>query len=108
MKINDVIVEKQQIDELTAGEVGQAVGKGVKAVGTGISNFAKGFKAGWQGKGVEPAAASAAAPSGAKKPMGSTPTNNDPLGNIKDALSKLSPKQRAALRKQIAQKAGVQ
>lgn len=104
MKINDVMVEKQKIDELSAGEVGQAVGKGAKAIGTGISNFAQGFKAGWQGKDTAPAAG--AAPSGAKKAMGSTA--NDPLATIKDSISKLSPKQRAALRTQIAKKAGVQ
>lgn len=88
MKINDVVKE-QRVDELDAGQVGQAVGKGVKAVGSGISNFAKGFKAGFTGQGTAPKGAS------------------DPLASIKVSISKLSPKQRAALRTQLAKKAGV-
>ena len=92
MKINDVMIEKSQIDELSAGEVGQAVGKGAKAIGTGIADFAKGVKQGWQGR------SAGTAPKGA----------SDPLANIKDSISKLSPKQRAALRTQVAKKAGVQ
>lgn len=87
MKINDVIVENQ-IDELTAGEVGQAAGKATRAVGSGIKNFAKGFAQGVTGK------------------AGAAPAN-DALKDIKDAIAKLSPKQRAALRTQIAKKAGV-
>lgn len=105
MKINDVVKE-QRVDELDAGQVGQAIGKGVKAVGTGISNFAKGFKAGWSGQGNAPSAAAGAAPKGA--PAGkATTAAKGPLDDIKTAITKLSPKQRAALRKQIAQKAGI-
>ena len=87
MKINDVIVE-QSVDEISAAGVGQAAGKGIRAVGSGIKNFAKGFAQGVSGK-------DGAAPAG------------DSLKNIKASISKLSPKQIAALRTQIAKKAGV-
>lgn len=105
MKINDVVKE-QRVDELDAGQVGQALGKGAKAVGTGISNFAKGFKAGWSGQDSAPNAAAGAAPKGAPASKAAT-TAKGPLDDIKLAITKLSPKQRAALRKQIAQKAGI-
>ena len=43
MKINDIIVENEQLDELTAGEVGTAVGKGVGAVAKGVGAVAGGI-----------------------------------------------------------------
>lgn len=48
MKINDVIVENEQIDELTAGQVGSAVGKGAGAVAKGLGAVAGGVKGAWQ------------------------------------------------------------
>ena len=42
MKINDLIVENKQLDELTAGQVGTAVGKGVGAVAKGVGAVAGG------------------------------------------------------------------
>lgn len=90
MKINDVIVE--QVDEISAAGVGAAAGKATRAVGSGIKNFAKGFASGVTGK-PDPATTSS--------------TSNPTLDPIKSAISKLSPKQIAALRTQIAKKAGV-
>ena len=88
------------IEEITASDAGVAAGKATKAVGTGIKkaagaigsgikNFAKGF-----GQGVNPKAAPTAKASPALDP-------------IKAALAKLNPKQLAAIRTQIAKKAGV-
>ena len=88
MKISEFAVDRQ-VDELTAGEVGAAAGKATRAVGSGIKNFAKGFAGGVTGK---------AAPSKAANPT---------LDPIKAAISKLNPKQQAALRTQLAKKAGV-
>ena len=88
MKISEFAVDRQ-IDELTAGEVGTAAGKATRAVGSGIKNFAKGFAGGVTGK---------AAPN---------TTANPTLDPIKAAISKLNPKQQAALRTQLAKKAGV-
>ena len=88
MKISEFAVDRQ-IDELTAGEVGTAAGKATRAVGSGIKNFAKGFAGGVTGK---------AAPN---------TTANSTLDPIKAAISKLNPKQQAALRTQLAKKAGV-
>lgn len=90
MKINDVITE-QGVDEISAAGVGQAAGKGIRAVGSGIKNFAKGFAQGVSGKADN------------ANTMGS----DDSLKDIKASISKLSPKQLAALRTQIAKKAGV-
>ena len=42
MKINDVIIENEQLDELTAGQVGTAVGKGAGAVAKGVGAVAGG------------------------------------------------------------------
>jgi len=88
MKISEFAVDRQ-VDELTAGEVGTAAGKATRAVGSGIKNFAKGFAGGVTGK---------ATPSKAANPT---------LDPIKAAISKLNPKQQAALRTQLAKKAGV-
>jgi hypothetical protein len=91
MKIDDITTQRQ-LDELDAAQAGNTVGSKVRAVGAGVSNFAKGFAQGFMGK----------------KPGPGTPASNQPLDTIKDAISKLSPKQRAAIRTQIAKKAGVQ
>ena len=95
MKISEFAVNKQ-VDELTAGDVGTAAGKATRAVGSGIKNFAKGFAGGVTGK---TAPAPNAAPSA---------TANPGLDPIKASIAKLNPKQLAALRTQIAKKAGVQ
>ena len=84
MKISEFAVDKQ-VDELTAGEVGTAAGKATRAVGSGIKNFAKGFASGVTGK---------AAPASPQ------------LKSIKSSIAALNPKQQAALRKQLAKKAG--
>lgn len=56
MKINDIILEQRQLDELTAGQVGTAVGKGVGAVARGagavvggIAGAGKAFMKGYRG-----------------------------------------------------------
>ena len=95
MKISEFAVDRQ-VDELTAGDVGTAAGKATRAVGSGIKNFAKGFAGGVTGK---TAPATKATPSA---------TANSTLDPIKAAIAKLDPKQLAALRTQIAKKAGVQ
>ncbi len=105
MKISDVTSQKQ-LDELTAGQVGQAAGSGVRAVGAGVGNFAKGFAQGLMGKKPEPAGSAPSAGTTAKPAAGGAGQSS--LDPIKDAISKLSPKQRAAIRTQIAKKAGVQ
>ena len=88
MKISEFAVDKQ-VDELTAGEVGAAAGKATRAVGSGIKNFAKGFAGGVTGKADK-----------------STPANPQ-LKSIKSSIAALNPKQQAALRTQLAKKAGV-
>ena len=90
MKISEFAIDRQ-VDELTAGDVGAAAGKATRAIGTGIKNFAKGFAGGVTGKTTAPA------------------TNANPvLDPIKASIAKLNPKQQAALRTQLAKKAGVQ
>ena len=91
MKISEFAVDKQ-VDELSAGEVGTAAGKATRAVGSGIKNFAKGFASGVTGK---------AAPSDKATPA------NPQLKSIKSSIAALNPKQQAALRTQLAKKAGV-
>jgi hypothetical protein len=86
MKISEFAVDKQ-VDELTAGEVGAAAGKATRAVGSGIKNFAKGFASGGSGK--------------------DTKTASPQLNVIKSSIAALNPKQQAALRTQLAKKAGV-
>jgi hypothetical protein len=90
MKISE-FRDNSHIDELDATSAGTAVGKAAGAIGSGIKNFAKGF-----GQGVK---------GGAKAP-GATKANPT-LDPIKASISKLNPKQLAALRTQIAKKAGV-
>jgi hypothetical protein len=90
MKISEFAVDRQ-VDELTAGDVGTAAGKATRAVGSGIKNFAKGFASGVTGKTAAPATKS-----------------NPVLDPIKASIAKLNPKQQAALRTQLAKKAGVQ
>ena len=87
MKISEFAVDRQ-VDELTAGDVGTAAGKATRAVGSGIKNFAKGFASGVTGKTAAKA--------------------NPTLDPIKASIAKLNPKQQAALRTQLAKKAGVQ
>lgn len=91
MKISEFAVDKQ-VDELTAGEVGTAAGKATRAVGSGIKNFAKGFAGGVTGKAASSDKATPASPQ---------------LKSIKSSIAALNPKQQAALRKQLAKKAGV-
>ena len=86
MKISEFAVDKQ-VDELTAGEVGAAAGKATRAVGSGIKNFAKGFASGVGGK--------------------DTKSASPQLKSIKSSIAALDPKQQAALRTQLAKKAGV-
>ena len=90
MKISEFAVDRQ-VDELTAGDVGAAAGKATRAIGTGIKNFAKGFAGGVTGKTAAPATKA-----------------NPVLDPIKASIAKLNPKQQAALRTQLAKKAGVQ
>jgi len=96
MKISE-FTDNSHIDELDAADVGNAAGKATRSVGTGakkvvgavgsgIKNFAKGFASGVAGK-VAPA--------------------NPQLKSIKSSIAALNPKQQAALRKQLAKKAGV-
>ena len=95
MKISE-FTDNSHIDEISAADAGAAAGKATKAVGagvkkaagaigSGIKNFAKGFASG-----VKPSA----------KP-------NPALDPIKASIAKLNPKQLAALRTQVAKKAGV-
>jgi|SaaInl5LU_22_DNA_1037371.scaffolds.fasta_scaffold49645_2 hypothetical protein len=104
MKISE-FTDNSHIDELDAADVGNAAGKATRAVGTGakkvagavgsgVKNFAKGFGAGIMGK-----------PNPADK-MATTKSSSS-LNTIKSSISKLNPKQQAALRKQLAKKAGV-
>ena len=91
MKISEFAVDKQ-VDEISAAEVGAAAGKATRAVGSGIKNFAKGFASGVTGKADTATTSSKANPT---------------LDPIKASIAKLNPKQLAALRTQIAKKAGV-
>lgn len=81
MKINDMVSENK-LDELSPGEAGTGLGKGVRSVGAGIANFAKGFGQGLMGK-----------------QAGSS--TKDPLKDIKAAIGKLNAEQLADLRKHI-------
>ena len=86
MKISE-FTDNNHIDEISAGEVGASIGKATRAVGSGIKNFAKGFASGVKGQ---------------------TASNANPtLDPIKASIAKLNPKQQAALRTQLAKKAGV-
>jgi hypothetical protein len=96
MKISE-FTDNSHIDEISAGEVGAGIGKATRAVGSGIKNFAKGFASGVTGTDA-PAAKTNAAPAAKTNPT---------LDPIKASISKLNPKQLAALRTQIAKKAGV-
>ena len=96
MKISE-FTDNSHIDEISAGEVGAGIGKATRAVGSGIKNFAKGFASGVTGT-AAPAAKTNAAPAAKTNPT---------LDPIKASISKLNPKQLAALRTQIAKKAGV-
>ena len=88
MKISE-FTDNSHIDEISAGEVGAAAGKATRDVGSGIKNFAKGFAGGVKGQ-TTPATKS-----------------NPALDPIKASIAKLNPKQQAALRTQLAKKAGV-
>ena len=104
MKISE-FTDNSHIDEISAGEVGAGIGKATRAVGSGIKNFAKGFASGVKGTGA-PAAKTNAAPA-AKTNAAPAAKTNATLDPIKASISKLNPKQLAALRTQIAKKAGV-
>ncbi len=71
MKINELLVESQQLDE---GPFTQAIGKGAGKVARGIANIGKdlktGFKAGYSGE--QPPADAAAAPTTAAEPAANT------------------------------------
>jgi len=86
MKISE-FTDNSHIDELDAADVGNAAGKATRAVGSGIKNFAKGFASGFKGQ--------------------TASKSNPALDSIKASIAKLNPKQLAALRTQIAKKAGV-
>ena len=99
MKISE-FTDNSHIDEISAADAGAVAGKATKAVGasvkkaagaigSGIKNFAKGF-----GQGVKGTAAPSA-------------KTNPALDPIKASIAKLNPKQLAALRTQVAKKAGV-
>jgi hypothetical protein len=128
MKIHEML-EDQQLDELTAGQVGTAVGKGVGAVAKGVGSvaggiagagkaFMTGFRSGKEvvggtGSAAKPAAGAAPA-SGAKAASGQPAAGAAPSGvastnlkTIQDAIAQFSPKQRAAIRTMVAKKAGV-
>ena len=49
MKISE-FTEHEQLDELSAADAGNKIGGGVRAVGSGVKNFAKGFGQGLMGK----------------------------------------------------------
>ena len=123
------MLEDQQLDELTAGQVGTAVGKGVGAVAKGVGSvaggiagagkaFMTGFRSGKEvvggtGSAAKPAAGAAPA-SGAKAASGQPAAGAAPSGvastnlkTIQDAIAQFSPKQRAAIRTMVAKKAGV-
>lgn len=104
MKISE-FANDEQIDELNAQDVGTGLGKGVRAVGTGVKNFAKGFGQGLMGKvpGKDAKTAPAAAPA-AKAAQPATGPNMD---TIKSSVASFNPKQRVAIRQQAAKKAGV-
>jgi|TARA_R110000796_G_scaffold37558_1_gene94759 hypothetical protein len=112
MKISE-FTEHEQLDELSAGEVGAGLGKGVRAVGTGVKNFAKGFGQGLMGSGKEKNVAQpdTTAPKGkstkpvAKANPGKTPGSN--VMAIQQAIAKLNPKQQASIRQLAAKQAGV-
>lgn len=101
MKIDDITTQRQ-LDELDAAQAGNTVGSKVRAVGAGVGNFAKGFAQGFMGKKPGPGT-----PASNQSPATNAAASGS-LDTIKDAISKLSPKQRAAIRTQIAKKAGVQ
>ena len=93
MKISEFVVDKH-VDEISAAGVGAAAGKATRAVGSGIKNFAKGFASGVTGKDDTATKASST-------------KANPTIDPIKASIAKLNPKQQAALRKQLAKKAGV-
>ena len=126
MKISE-FANDEQIDELNAQDVGTGLGKGVRAVGTGVKNFAKGFGQGLMGnvpgKDKKPApsaapaakanpattkaapkAATTAKPAAAPAAKAATAPNID---SIKTSVASFKPKQRVAIRQQAAKKAGV-
>jgi hypothetical protein len=128
MKINDVIVEnKQQLDELTAGEVGTAVGKGVGAVAKGagavvggIAGAGKAFMKGFRGGkdtvgGTDTQTAKGATGAQTKAAPGTTSAAPGPapaaqavdMKAIQSAIAKLPQNQRMSLRAIVAKKAGV-
>lgn len=129
MKISE-FANDEQIDELNAQDVGTGLGKGVRAVGTGVKNFAKGFGQGLMGKvpskdaKTAPAAAPAAKgkpttapkagkaapsakPAAAPAAKAAQPAAGPNMDTIKSSVASFNPKQRVAIRQQAAKKAGV-
>lgn len=121
MKISE-FTEHEHLDELSAGDAGNKIGGGVRAVGSGVKNFAKGFGQGLMGKKnttakSAPAAAAAtkgkaapdAAPDAAptNKPDPKAATTSGSIDALKKSVASMQPNQRAAIRKQAAKKAGV-
>ena len=94
MKISE-FTDNSHIDEISAGGIGAAAGKATRAVGSGIKNFAKGFADGATGKvnGLYP---------GSRKL-----SPEEHISIMKTSITKFNPKQIAALRTQLAKKAGV-
>ena len=126
MKISE-FTDNSHIDEISASDAGAGLGKGVRAVGSGVKNFAKGFGQGLMGKvpnkekNVAPAAAAApkgkstkpGAPAGKAKPgaapaaKAAQPAAGPNMDVIKKSIASFNPKQRVAIRQQAAKKAGV-
>ena len=117
MKISE-FTEHEHLDELSAGDAGNKIGGGVRAVGSGVKNFAKGFGQGLMGKKnatakSAPSAAAAtkgkAAPDAAStnKPDPKAATTSGSIDALKKSVASMQPNQRAAIRKQAAKKAGV-
>jgi hypothetical protein len=123
MKINDIILENQQLDELTAGQVGSAIGKGVGAVARGagavaggVAGAGKAFMKGFRGgkatvAGDTPTTKTkpgAAQPKQTQAP-GAQPKQTQPVNmkTIQSAISQLPQNQIASLRAIAAKRAGV-
>jgi|TARA_B110000259_G_scaffold50883_1_gene59945 hypothetical protein len=118
MKISE-FTEHEQLDELSAADAGNKIGGGVRAVGSGVKNFAKGFGQGLMGKKNAPAAAAApkvtptkpgapaAKPGTAPAAKVAQPAASPNMDAMKKSIASMQPKQRAAIRQQASKKAGV-
>ena len=123
MKISE-FTEHEQLDELSAADAGNKIGGGVRAVGSGVKNFAKGFGQGLMGKKNAPAksapaaaaapkvtptkpSAPAAKPGTAPAAKVAQPATSPNMDVMKKSIASMQPKQRAAIRQQASKKAGV-